>query len=426
MRTTQIIQSVKRFFYEAKSLCELSTRLHLTIVLFLLVQNIIVTFFRYYDYSVLAVRINLLEIAIYSLSVLLFLAKKNALSLMCSALCIPILFSIIVFGSFYPYTSASWFLLAFVSIYIMLIRGFRFRLLYLIFCLAIFFIPGIFLTYEYSENIIKIVQILTLSFIPLFISSFIEFQDHKISGLNGELEKRFQEQSTHYHILSQKNEDLLNFSYIMSHDLKAPLLTINSFTKLIREKISPPEAKIEQYFRYIEESSSSMQDLIEDMLMYHRLDSTANNFDQVDLNELLSSIKAFLQLERFEMKIEQLPILNGDRNLLKTLFKNLVSNGIKFQPKNEKGHTPVIWVKAEERSTHTCIYITDNGIGIPKRHLKNLFTPFKRFHPETEYAGSGLGLSICKKVMEKHRGQISVEKTSDAGTTFKLTFPKAG
>jgi len=108
--------------------------------------------------------------------------------------------------------------------------------------------------------------------------------------------------------------------------------------------------------------------------------------------------------------------------LLKTLFSNLITNATKYQPKNKEGHIPIIKIWAKESDQSTEVYISDNGIGIKKDYIPKLFSPFKRFHSNDEYKGTGLGMSICKRVMENHNGQIEVFQTSESGTTFKLTF----
>jgi len=108
---------------------------------------------------------------------------------------------------------------------------------------------------------------------------------------------------------------------------------------------------------------------------------------------------------------------------LKTLFKNLISNGIKYQPKESSDHIPTIKIWSELGESID-IFISDNGIGIDDNYSKDIFEPFKRYHNKKDYKGTGLGLSICKSVMEKHSGKIELFKSSNEGTTFKLTFPK--
>jgi len=171
-----------------------------------------------------------------------------------------------------------------------------------------------------------------------------------------------------------------------------------------------------------------MNALINDLLAFHKLDAEKSKIEAVDLNELIQEVQASFQYdlkeEALEFKVNKLPVIHGHKHLLKTLFQNLISNSIKFQPKNKAKHRPKVSISAREYPSEIHLFVSDNGIGVKKEHIASLFEPFSRFHSHTKYKGTGLGMSICKRVMEKHGGQIIVEETSSKGTVIKLVFLK--
>ena len=423
-----ILLKIKNYILSTKNLAELSVRLHALIVLILLAHNAIVLLYRFNNFPIIISQINFIEIIIYCFSLILLYHKRPGLSIYTSALGIPILFSIIIFGTDATLITCLWFILAFIIIYLLLIRDARARLAYCGFCFLILFIPGILMTYSYPETIIKFVQILTFVLITLMMSYFIEHQDAKILKLNKDLKGKYKEKIELTESLKLKNEELIVFSHIMSHDLKAPLRTIKSFSALLRKEVKFENRKNAAYFQFIEESSASMDKLINDILAYYRVGSEEKYFKRVDLNQIFENIKFTYQFDlsqgTLKLNIANLPVIRADENLLNTLFQNLISNSIKFQPKGKEQHKHIIDIKSESNAREDIIYVTDNGIGIEKQFVENIFTPFRRNHNSSEYEGSGLGLSICKRVMDKHHGTITVQDTNEKGTTIALNFPK--
>lgn len=227
--------------------------------------------------------------------------------------------------------------------------------------------------------------------------------------------------------LKDRNKTLNTFSHIMSHDLKAPLRNTVSFIQLIRKKFQFENEKQKQYFQIIEDSTKEMKVLIDELLLYQKVESEAITFESIELKNLISELSSNIQKgplnKKLQIDISTLPKINGNSILLKALFSNLISNSIKFQPKEKDNHTPIIKIWSyENMPKYFEIFISDNGIGIQEEYINNLFQPFKRYHSKKEYEGTGLGMSICKSVMERHSGFIELSKTS--GCTFKLTFPK--
>lgn len=414
---------------DLKILCE---KLHVCIVVILLAQNIPITLYRYFYFPVFLTWINIAEISIYSFSLILFYKNKPEQSMLLTAFGIPVIFTYILFflglDIAVMFTNSFWFLLSFMLIYIIILRRKVVRHIYIIFILSTYFIPGALISYDSPADFIKIIQILSLILIPYIISTFIEKQDAQILNLNKNLKLRLQEKEILTDELKNKNEELITFSHIMSHDLKSPLQTIVSFSKLIRKKKPFNDLEQEKYFAYIENSAVSMASLIDDLLTYSQIESEKKELKIVALNNIVEEVKTHFQFdltqEKIILNISYLPNILGDKQMLKTLFHNLISNSIKYQPKNKINHVPNVSISHYADNFNNFIIIEDNGIGIDEKYMHHLFEPFKRFHSNNDYNGTGLGMSICKKVMDKHSGHIELQSTSEKGSNFKLTFPK--
>lgn len=226
--------------------------------------------------------------------------------------------------------------------------------------------------------------------------------------------------------LNEKNEELIMYNDMMGHDLKAPVRNISSFTKILIDRNKDPVKA--EFLQIILNSSKSMSALIEDILTYSKINQTTIKKEKVDLNGLIEEqmIHFSYELKNNGASIERspLPIVWGDGKSLKTIFHNLISNGFKYQPKNKPHHRPTIRIYSIEQKHKVIVYVNDNGIGIEPQFTSQLFTPFRRFHSASQYNGTGLGMTICKKIMEKHQGNISLDHTSPNGTCFKLEFSK--
>lgn len=412
-------------------LCE---KLHVCIVAILLTQNIPITFYRYTftQFPLYLTWVNIAEISTYTFSLILFYKGKRELSIFVTAFGIPVIFIYLLFFSGLDvalvFSKSFWFLLCFKLIYIIILRRKITRYLYIIFCLLLYFIPGAIITYTYPEDFIKIIQILTLIFIPYIISTFVEIQDTQISNLHSNLKLRLQEKLVLTVKLKNKNEELITFSHIMSHDLKSPLHAIISFSNLIKRGNNFSSAEQEKYFTYIEKSAISMSMLIDDLLVYSKIEAQQSELKLVKLNTIIEEVSFNFQFDLIEnnlmLNVSDLPLIKGDKLMLKTLFHNLISNSIKYQPKEKLSHRPTISISHQENNNNHFVFLEDNGIGIKETYISNLFVPFKRFHSDKEYEGTGLGLSICRQVMDKHGGSIELKSTSENGSLFKIIFPK--
>ncbi len=428
-----IIGSILSVFTQVKntkSLTELSQNIHLLIVVLLLFQNFFVTIFRYFNFPIWVTYVNLAEISVYVFAIYCFVKKYHTLSILVASYGIPIIFSGLLLILNIPIEKTLWFLLSFELIYIILIRNQKRRILYVAFCAIFFFIPGIIISYDYPENIIKFAQLFTLTLIPFLVSTFIERQEEKIHKLNKTLEEKYIKKEIYAEKLAEKNQELVVFSQIMSHDLKSPIRTISSFAQLIERDVKKEAGNKThlEYLNYISAAASSMNALIEDLLTYSKVKSSDYTFEIIDLQEVVPQTLPLFQYDiqhkNAKIEMKNLPQILGNAPIIKTVFQNLISNGLKYQPKDLADHQPQITIWAENDQTNHHVFVADNGIGIKQEYLDNLFTPFRRFHTASEYKGTGLGMSICQRIVEKHNGEIEVHETSEKGTTFRISFPK--
>jgi len=260
--------------------------------------------------------------------------------------------------------------------------------------------------------------------------------EDKIRTLNSELMQK----NAHLKIV---NEELDQFAYVASHDLQEPLRKIMVFSDKIMSK-SKQDTETEKYFNKIINSSRRMQSLINDLLNFSRHSMSSSDFKQTDLNELAREALGELEIEieksNAVVHISKLPVICAIPNLIQQLFYNLVNNAIKFRKKNV---TPVINIQSEKISAaewekltgpngtvgtngnnYYRISVSDNGIGFDDKYAKDIFMVFKRLHSYHDFEGTGVGLSICKKIIEKHNGFIEAKSIADKGSTFYFGLPE--
>jgi signal transduction histidine kinase len=249
------------------------------------------------------------------------------------------------------------------------------------------------------------------------------------------LNEQLVENNTHLKIV---NEDLDRFAYVASHDLQEPLRKIMVFSDKIMAQQNRDE-ETEKYFQKIIESSRRMQSLINDLLSFSKQSVRPSDFKDVDLNILLREVMSELEIEiektGAEFQIEVLPAICAVPSLMHQLFYNLLSNALKF---HKNSIVPVIKIQAEkikERDNRFSgltlndgnyykIIISDNGIGFDPKYAEDIFVVFKRLHSYHEFQGTGVGLSICKKIVENHNGFIMAESNVGEGSTFTVCLPE--
>jgi PAS domain S-box-containing protein len=227
--------------------------------------------------------------------------------------------------------------------------------------------------------------------------------------------------------LQRSNQELEQFAYVASHDLQEPLRMINGFLKLLESRYNAQlDEKGRTYIEYAVQGSDRMSQLINDLLEYSRVQRKQPRQEPVDLNSAIQRAMANLQASVQEsgtiLSQDPLPVVQGNPTQLAQLFQNLVGNAIKFR---RKGTTPQIAIKCRQQEDHWVISVQDNGIGIPPEHREKVFAIFQRLHGRKEYPGTGIGLAICKKIIEQHGGRIWVDSQQGEGSTFFFTLPKA-
>jgi PAS domain S-box-containing protein len=225
--------------------------------------------------------------------------------------------------------------------------------------------------------------------------------------------------------LTRSNKDLKEFAYVVSHDLKEPLQVIKGFLRLFEKRYKEKfDEKAEQLIRFTIEGAERMQELIKDLLEYSQVGTKGKEFKPTDcsliLNNAVSNLKVSLEESAGVVTHDTLPIIMADAMQLSSLFQNLVGNAIKFRG----SETPRIHISAERKGDEWLFSVRDNGIGINPEFADRIFDVFQRLHSSDEYPGTGIGLAVCKKIVEHHGGRIWVESEPGKGATFYFTIPE--
>ncbi|MGZ5521339.1 MAG: sensor histidine kinase, partial [Halobacteriota archaeon] len=225
--------------------------------------------------------------------------------------------------------------------------------------------------------------------------------------------------------LQRSNAELEQFAYVTSHDLQEPLRMITSYIQLIEEDYKGKiDADADQYIAFAVEGAKRMHTLINDLLAYSRVGTRGEPFLPTSMSSALSAAIANLDVAIEEnhavITHDELPTVLGDEAQLIQLFQNLLGNAIKFRSEG----TPMIHVGVEETNDDWVFSVRDNGIGMDMKHAERIFVVFQRLHAREEYAGTGIGLAVVKKMVERHGGHIWVESEPANGSTFYFTLPK--
>ncbi len=224
--------------------------------------------------------------------------------------------------------------------------------------------------------------------------------------------------------LRRSNEELERFASAASHDLKEPLRMIASHVQLLRRDLGPVlEGDAERCMAFIEDGAVRMNQLIDGLLAYSRVGTAQLERAPTDLNEVLATCLRDLQVTIQEsgarVTADRLPVVPGDRTQLGQLLQNLLSNAVKFR----NGRPPRVHVGARRDGDRWVISVSDDGIGIPPGFHDRIMGIFQRLHTQAEYPGTGIGLAICKKVVERHGGEIWVTSSPGRGSTFHVALP---
>ena len=248
----------------------------------------------------------------------------------------------------------------------------------------------------------------------------IDKLDNSLSELDRakkDLEQKAQE-------LARSNDDLKEFAYAISHDLKEPLRVIDGFVKLLAKRYKGRLASdADNFIEYTVDGVKRMQLMIKDLLEYSLVGAKVKDLESTDsalvIEQALLNLQTAVEESGAEVTYDPLPKVMADASQLTRLFQNLIGNAIKFRGKEALK----IHISSEQRDNEWIFSVRDNGIGIDRDHFGRIFVIFQRLHTREEYDGTGIGLAICKKIVERHGGRIWVESETGKGSTFYFTIP---
>jgi light-regulated signal transduction histidine kinase (bacteriophytochrome) len=225
--------------------------------------------------------------------------------------------------------------------------------------------------------------------------------------------------------LERTRRDLEQFAYVVSHDLREPLRMVSSYLQLLERRYKDKlDSDAEDFIHFAVDGAQRMHTLIGDMVSYSRINTRAGAFEPTDFNEVLERALATTgeaaKSAGAVIKRDPLPTLVADASQLEQLFRHLIDNALKFQ----NGRRPRVHIGAEQRDGEWEFFVRDNGIGIDPQFTDQIFTIFQRLNARGEYPGTGIGLAICQRIVERRGGRIWVESKPGKGSTFYFTMPQ--
>ncbi|WP_420146817.1 ATP-binding protein [Spirosoma sp.] len=302
--------------------------------------------------------------------------------------------------------------------------------------------------YYEGDTITGVLEICTDVTEQVRSSQALSASEARYRQLSAELDEQVQQRTvelqTSIHDLQRSNNNLQQFAYIASHDLQEPLRKIQSFSTLLQNQYSDQLGEGLDYLNRMQGAASRMSTLIRDLLSFSRISTRQEAVVAVSLNDIVDVVLTDLELTVREtdavIRVESLPTLQGDRSQLRQLFQNLISNALKFHRTSPSGISipPVVKLSAQlikasnlpsairparAAATYHRIDVSDNGIGFDEKYLDRIFQIFQRLHGKNEFAGTGIGLAICEKVVANHGGVITAASQPGIGATFSIYLP---
>lgn len=267
---------------------------------------------------------------------------------------------------------------------------------------------------------------------------YLNALEQQNEGLTQKVAERTHDLQLYSEELSRSNRELEDFAFVASHDLQEPLRKIQAFGDRLESSFSQNlgEQGLD-YLTRMRNAAHRMSALINDLLDFSRISTRGRDFSATDLNTVISSVlddlEIAIQESNAQFTIEPMPTIQADHSQLQQLFLNLLSNAIKFRNADVAPainitiapHQPNV-MQQDICATWYAITLTDNGIGFAEEYAEKIFTPFQRLHGRSEYKGTGIGLAVCRRIVERHRGLISASATLGAGATFTIILPAEG
>lgn len=249
----------------------------------------------------------------------------------------------------------------------------------------------------------------------------IKEAQRQISQLNQELEKRVEERTAQ---LVAANKELDSFNYTVAHDLRAPLRAINGYSAILAEDYAPVlDAEGKRFCKIINDESRRMGQLIDELLAFARLNRSLMELFPIDVKDMVREIFLSLTTEsqrsRIQFQLDEVPAMLGDTSLMRQVWQNLIENAVKFSSKREVAQIHIGWFKEADKSVY---FIRDNGVGFDMKYMDKLFGVFQRFHKASEFEGTGVGMAIVQRIIQRHGGHIWAESKVNEGTTFYFSF----
>ena len=287
-----------------------------------------------------------------------------------------------------------------------------------------------------------------LLIITVFLLLKINSREHEkyqadLESVNEDLESRIadrtQELSVYSDELARSNRELEDFAFVASHDLQEPLRKIRAFGNRLESGYNDViDERGKDYLARMLNAAERMSMLISDLLAFSRVSTRGKEFDDVNLGTVVDSIMGDLEIaideKSAQINVSDMPTIRGDKSQLEQLFLNLVSNALKFQSEGVRPEVTISARDATEEETKdillaeeydwTKITVSDNGIGFEQSFAEKIFAPFQRLHGRSEYKGTGIGLAVCRRIVERHNGQITAVSSPGKGATFSIIIPK--
>lgn len=279
---------------------------------------------------------------------------------------------------------------------------------------------------EYRPNWRQVLQwALLVGGIVALLFAFILFWNRRLVK---EIERRKEAEGKnrlYTEELARSNIDLQQFAYVASHDLQEPLRMISSYLQLIERRYKDKlDDDANTFIHYAVDGATRLQNLIAGLLEFSRVKTHGRDFAPVAVREIVEGVcldlQPLIKESGAEVHLGEMPVIQGDEAQIARLFQNLLHNALKFR---KQGIPPVIDIRAEKTDSGQVFSIRDNGIGIEGQYFERIFTIFQRLHRREDYPGTGIGLSICKQIVERHGGRIWLESSVDNGSTFYFSIP---